>query len=153
MKKFIALMGLLLISQLGSAMSIFDAGKVYTFSEVNLKLTKDGEPIPNAKVSRKVEWKKEKIEEAVTNGDGEVHFPAVFERSAAKFLPMEIVIAQVITVEVDGEVVKIWGNTKRDELENSELGGRSLNLTCEITDKKQLYRDFGSMLGTICKWD
>lgn len=133
-------------------MSIFDAGKVCVFSEVNLELTHNGEPASGAKVWRRISWQKEIVEEFEVGSDGELHLPAVYQTSVTKFLPMEFVVSQVFEVTYNEQKFEIWINSKRSPEENSELGGAKLNLACELTDDAELHEEFDTLLLTSCRW-
>lgn len=152
MKRIILFIVAISISSVGGAMSVFSMGKICAFSEIRAVVTKNGEPVSGLKIIREIEWKKTQTEETTTNEKGEFHFPALYVKSMSKFLPSEIVIPQALIVEIDGKESEIWINTKRDAEENSELGGEPLSLTCELTESRQIYNDFGSLLSTNCKW-
>lgn len=82
----------LIFSQKVGAMSILDIGKTCVFSEVTVRLLFNGEPVSNAKVTRQWNWNKLKADENITNDNGDVSFPAVFESSVSRLLPTELVI-------------------------------------------------------------
>jgi hypothetical protein len=137
----------------GQAMSISDVGKVCTFSSVRAKVTYNGELVKNSKVTRWTKWKDASTEVTTTTDDGVFEFPAIFEKSISKYLPIEIVITQVITIEYGGHPYKVWINTKMKPEENAELGGSPLNLECELTEEPVFYEDFGPLLETNCTWE
>jgi hypothetical protein len=64
----------LFISMQASAMSFLNPLKVCVFSKVNAQLILEGQPVANAKVTRRWHWGKEKFDEAVTDEKGYVHF-------------------------------------------------------------------------------
>lgn len=153
MKKSFILIGLLVFSGLGFGMSIFDAGKSCVFSAVNAKLTIDGTPLAGVTVHRTSDWQKEVKETTTTGDDGSFEFPALYQASASKFVPFsEFVAAQSIVVELEGEEYEIWSNAKREPKEDTELGGKPINITCELNDELRLVEDFGSLLVTNCIW-
>lgn len=151
-RKMLVLASFLMFSSVGVAMSIFDAGKAYLFSEVSGVVTHDGQIVTGAKVIRKYELNKLVEEETTTDEKGRFSFPAVRGRSISQVFPAEFVAAQKILVEHGGEEVDIWSNSKRSPEKNSELGGNALEFTCELTDERKLYREFGAILFTRCKW-
>lgn len=126
--------------------------KTCVFSKVSAQLTLNGEPLANVPVIRRWEWHKEHEDRTTTNASGYFLFPAVFELSLTRFLPMELVIGQGLYVVVDGEERQFWSNAKRHPEENSELRGRQMILLCELSNKEKVYRDFGSILSTVCTW-
>ena len=134
-------------------MSIFDFGKTCVFSEVKVRLTKNGKPLINTKVIRRWEWNKMQQDSTVTDENGYFEFPAIFEKSLSRMLPVELVIAQgLYVIEQEGEK-KIWSNSKREPEENAEFQGRSITLICELTNELEIYRDFGSRMRTLCTWE
>lgn len=153
MRYTILLVITLIFLQKVEAMSLFDAGKTCVFSEVKARLTKDGAPLKSVRVVRRWEWNNLEEDSTTTDESGYFEFPAVFEKSASRFLPIELVIAQGLYV-VDGEEEKkIWSNSKREPEENAEFNGRSINLTCEMTNEMEIYKDFGSRMRTLCSWE
>ena len=133
-------------------MSVLDAGKAWTFSEMKLQLTFNGSPAAGAKVVRTVEWHSPRTDEFVADEQGHVTLPEVRERSMTQLLPVEFVVAQDVKVYFNEQEYEIWINGKRNPDENSELGGKPLVLQCEITDELEDRRDFGTLLFTNCKW-
>ena len=131
-------------------MSISDAGKVCTFSAVKAKVTLNGEPAIGAKVTRLTEWKTKKKETTETDAKGKFTFPAAFERSITKYMPVEIVISQQIIVEYQSQLFEIWVNGKMNSEEDSEFGGVSIDLDCELTNESKTYRSNGSLVMTNC---
>ena len=134
-------------------MSLFDAGNICTFSQVNAKITFNGKPATGALVTRIAKLKETKKEETTTNSNGEFSFPAIFEKSLKKLLPVEIVISQQMLVEYQGETYEIWANGKMNPAENSELDGQLLNLNCELTDELRTHRTSSSLIMTNCVWE
>lgn len=135
----------------GGAMSIFGVGKTCVFSSVKVRLLDNGKPVSNAKVVRQWSWNELKTDEGVTDNDGYVAFPAVFESSLSRLLPIEIVIGQQLSVSINGEEKVFWTNGKRKADENSEYGGTEFIAVCEINDEEKLIEDYGSLMVTMCK--
>lgn len=134
-------------------MSLFDIGKVCVFSEVKARVTLNGEPLKNTAIIRKWEWRDLQQDKTATDEDGYFEFPAIFERSIMdRALPIELVIAQGLYVETEGEVQKFWSNSKREPQENAELGGQPINLSCELTNEMKITRQYGSIMNTLCTW-
>ena len=133
------------------AMSILGIGKVCVFSEVKLRLLHNGKPVSNTKVYRQWDWNSTKSDESVTDDDGFVSFPAVFESSVSRLLPIELVITQQLSVKIDGEEKHLWANAKREPEENVEYAGAKFDVVCELNDEEILIEDYGSLMLTICK--
>ena len=134
-------------------MSLFDAGKICTFSPVQAKLTLNGEPAIGAQVTRTTQWKDPVVDTAETNSEGEFSFSGNYEKSVKKFLPVEIMISQQLLVTYQGETYEIWANGKMNADENSELDGLPLNLTCELTEEMRTHRTASSLILTNCHWE
>ncbi|GAB2513139.1 DUF6795 domain-containing protein [Microbulbifer agarilyticus] len=134
-------------------MSIFDAGKAYFFSPVAGVITKDNKPLSNAKIVRRWEHKSLEQDETTTDKNGAFTLPEIRRRSAVQFIPAEFVVGQEIFVIHDGEETVVWSASKRDSGKNSELGGKELNLTCDLDNEEKIYRDFGPALFTKCTWE
>lgn len=133
-------------------MTVLDIGKAYTFSGMSLKLTHDGRPASHARVTRIVDWQKEKVDEFTADESGHVSLPEVTERSISQLLPVQFVVAQVVNVEFNGEQYEIWVNSKMSPDKYSELGGKPLDLECELTSEPVPIDEFDTILVTNCHW-
>ncbi|TQV66927.1 carboxypeptidase regulatory-like domain-containing protein [Exilibacterium tricleocarpae] len=134
-------------------MSIFDVGKACVFSEVSGVVTYRGEPVPGATVRRIAKWQKEKQDSTTTDADGRFHFEPMYQRSAVKLIPAEFVAHQRLLIEHQGEEVLLWFTTKRSTEENSELNGKPLKFTCELTNEPRFDRNYRASIKTLCTWD
>lgn len=135
------------------SMSIFGVGKTCVFSAVKVRVTKNGSPLKNIQIIRRWEWNKLEEEKTTTDDNGVFEFPAVFESSVSRLLPMELVIAQGLYIVQNGEEKKIWSNSKREAEENAEFDGKPFVLNCELTNEMKIYRDYGSIMRTLCTWE
>lgn len=93
---------LFLVVSLG-AITIYWVGRTCVFSAVKAQLILNGKPVLHTKVIRRWEWNSQKSDESITDEQGFVTFPAVFEFSISRFLPIELVIAQGVYIVRDGE--------------------------------------------------
>ena len=143
---------ILMSIQKAQAMSILDAGKVCVFSQIEGRLTRDGEALHNTTVIRRWEWNSMKEDSTITDENGYFEFPSVYERSISRFMPVELVIGQGLYVVESGGETQIWSNSKREPEENAELDGRPLKLVCEMTNEMALHEEFSSLLLTLCVW-
>ena len=134
-----------------NGMSLFEIGKTCVFSDVQLKLLKDGKPLSNVKVTRQWDWNKRGSDHAMTSDDGSIHFPAVFASSVSRLLPTELVIGQQLSIEIDGKEQVIWTNAKREPDVNSEYGGKPFNVVCDLKGEEVLIEDYGSLMVAVCK--
>ncbi|WP_347331535.1 DUF6795 domain-containing protein [Marinimicrobium locisalis] len=152
MNKLTVIIILSFLSQEMFAMSFFNPGKTCVFSAVKAYVTYNGEPVKNATIIRRWEWKEEREERTQTDEHGYFEFPAAYESSVSRMLPIEIVIGQELFVVVDGTEKKIWAHAKRSADENSELKGREMKLSCELNEPMKTYGDYG-LLQTLCSWE
>jgi hypothetical protein len=144
---------LLVVSSSGVAMSIFDVGKMCTFSKISGVILNNGEPVVGATIFREARYEKTFSDQTVTDNNGHFEMPALYVRSVAKFLPQEFVVWQSIKVDFNGSEYDIWGATKMSKEENSESRGKPLIVTCELSDEKRIIRIAGVSFITKCKWD
>jgi hypothetical protein len=135
------------------AMPVLQAGEACVFSEVTGVVLLDGKPAAGATVRRHFEYRDKRSDETMTNDEGRFALPALHERSLARLLPAEFVVAQAIIVEYQGQQYRIWSNTKRRPEPDSELGDRPLRLRCELSAPLTVHRQFGSILRTSCVWE
>lgn len=150
-KRIILSFALLLVVSTGVA-GMLGIGKTCVFSSVKARLLVDGKPVANKKVIRKWNWNNPESDESMTDDNGYVSFPSVFESSVSRLLPIEISISQSLSVEVNGEVKDFWISSKREAEENSEYGGSNIDITCELTGEETLIKDYGiSKILTVCQ--
>ena len=133
------------------AADMLGIGKTCVFSAVKARITKNGKPLKNIPVLRRWEWNKKREDKTLTDKDGIFTFPAVFEHSVSRLLPIELVVSQGIYAVIDNKEVRLWTNSKRNPEENSEYGGKKIDLSCEITEEAKLIEDYGSLMVTMCK--
>lgn len=131
-------------------MSPFNPLKTCVFSSVKARLTMNGEPLKGATVIRRWEWQGMGEDRATTDTDGWFSFPAAYESSVTRLMPMELVIGQSLEVLVDGKPQSIWSFAKRKPEENAELKGRPIVMRCELTDSSKARRESGAILSTLC---
>jgi hypothetical protein len=111
--------------------------KYVLFSPVTGKIVIAGKPVAGAAVTR---WykggfsSKEGSETVKTDASGAFSFPEVtFSSIMAGILPHEAVVAQKMTVTIDGKETIIYYTTKRNYDTNGEFGGKVLNFTFDPT--------------------
>lgn len=151
--RYFSLLIFLLISVGATAMSFFNPLRTCVFSEVNARLMLNGEPVIGAKVVRKWNWHKERSDESVTDANGYVNLPAVYESSITRLLPIELVIGQQLSVFIDGKETIFWANGKREPEANAEYGGSLFRIACELTNEEMLIEGYGSLMLTMCTLD
>lgn len=131
-------------------MPVFKALKTWTFSEFELTVLLDGEPLADAKLTRTVEWLDKRKDVYRTDSAGLAILPAVGEFSLRFLLPIEFLSFQLITVESNGEEVEIWSYAKRNTGYNSENAGEPIRVTCELNSEAVSGRLAGALITTRC---
>ncbi len=144
----VLVIGLAWVATQGTAMA-----KMVIFSPVSGRVLLDGKPVAGAVVERKFKWgwKDETgTDSATTDATGGFALPLI-ERSSllGSFLPHEVVIDQIMTIQHGGKSYKAWALFKRDYDLNSELEGKPIKVTCRL-EKPPARR--GSVFG-ICEVD
>lgn len=75
-------------------MSFLNADEVCLFSSISAVITLNGEPVPNATLTRTLQLSEEKSDQTTTNDSGFFELPPIVERTVTKFLPQEIAVKQ-----------------------------------------------------------
>ncbi len=139
---FFGVLGMILIG--GKSMAF---GKVNLSSQVNGVLFQNGEPVPNATVTRSInwEWGNEQFNEVTTTNDqGHFSFPAKTASSfTAKIFPHEPVIEQKIVFTIGDSEYEGWTYAKHNYDELGELQGKPLNFICEINNEPEYRKTYG----------
>ncbi|WP_152558676.1 carboxypeptidase-like regulatory domain-containing protein [Endozoicomonas numazuensis] len=134
-------------------MSIFDVGKMCTFSKISGVILNNGEPVTHAQVIRETDYEKKFTDQTTTDENGYFEMPALFVRSIAKYLPQEFVVGQLIKVVIGDREEQIWSGVKRTIDENAESRGKPLVVSCDLANEKQSFRVDGSLFTGKCQWD
>ena len=139
----------------GVSMSFLSESKeVVLFSPMEGILTLEGKPLAGVKIELKLKWYDGKENENFfTESDekGFFNFPAVNKTLKIGF--SQLVISQEITVKHKEEETIIWYMSKFNQTEYSELGGKPVNLRCELSSDELITRDYNTPLITRCVWD
>ncbi len=134
-------------------MGLTNIGKLCIFSAISGVITLNGQPVANAKVIRTASKERDHQDETTTDENGHFAFPPMYERSIAKYLPMEFVASQEIMVEYKNKSYKLWSGVKWKPEENAESRGKPLVVQCQLEiDDKYISVD-GSKFFTLCTWD
>ena len=140
----------------GASMSLFSKSKeIVLASPMEGVLTYEGKPAPGVKIVRKLRWYdgEESAEDfVVTNQKGHFTLPNVTKALKVSGL-VQLVVSQEIAALYQGEEILIWAMGKSSRIEYGELGGKPVNLRCELTNEKVITRDYNTPLMTRCTWD
>jgi Domain of unknown function (DUF6795) len=153
MNKLCLIFCLILFSSGVVAMSILDAGKVYTFSKMTGLIIKDGKPVKDALIRRTVDFQSKREDGTKTDENGRFELPLISERTVTKFLPQEFVVGQLVFVEYQGVEYKVWEGVKRSKEENSEAQGKALDVVCNLDAEEESTRFDRHYFISRCKWD
>ncbi len=150
--RLILLSGLLLLFG-GTAVGLTDIGKLCIFSGISGVITLNGQPVAHAKVIRTASKERKHQDETTTDEKGYFSFPPMYERSIAKFLPMEFVASQEIEVEYKGKTYRLWSGVKRKPEENTESRGKPLIVQCDLNNERYLKEVNSTPIISMCTWD
>lgn len=135
-------------------MSIFFGKEVVLFSPLEGRFTFGGQPAHNAEIVRVVKWKDDTGETEAYSADQQGHFSLPLKKTKVRTSPFsELVITQSVFVRYAGKEIQIWGRTKRGAELYGELGGKPINLRCELADEVEHLQMQEGLFGTLCKWD
>lgn len=140
----------------GVSMSLFTKPEeeVVLFSEMEGHIIFNGQPVKNAKIERRVNWKDEvgDTDYFNTNDEGYFYLPEIkLNLKLNKF--SQFVVGQEVKVIYDGEEHFIWVMGKMSKSKYGELGGAPVNLRCDLKDESVRVEVDNGLLGTSCKWD
>ena len=138
--------------------SMFSSKKVYVItSEKSGVLLKDGEPLPNAKIIRVLNWSSNEVgvrEEFTTDQKG-VFVLATHEEELELSMLNQFVSKTRLYLEREEDANLFWYNSKMDPELHSETGGKTEDLICDITTEEVPAYVGGSGIATImtkCRW-
>jgi len=137
----------------GTAVGLTDVGKVCIFSAISGVITLNGQPVAHAKLIRTGSKERKHQDETTTDESGHFSFPPMYERSIAKYLPMEFVAEQQIMVNYKGLSYKLWSGVKRKSDENTESRGKPLVVTCSRNNEEGYISVADSKFFTLCSLD
>ena len=128
--------------------------KIILFSPLQGKLTYKSDPVAGAKIIRKVSWNKKIVETDIFYGleNGEFNLPLKEIITRVPGLT-QFVVHQTIHVYFNNQEFPVWSCGKLGKDVNAELGGKPINLMCELTDEIIRAEATNGILVTSFKWD
>ena len=128
--------------------------KVVLFSPMKGVITYKNKAASGAKIERHISWKDQtgETDTTVTNDNGEFDLSLLVETAKLSKIS-QFVVSQELSVHYHGEKFIIWTMGKSSKDIYGELGGKPVNLTCELTDEELPHRFDDALLMTVCKWD
>lgn len=124
------------------------------FSPLEGQLLYRGQPASGAVLSRWVAWKDRKGEIDTFEADEQGYFSIPKKTVRYRDNPLvQISIGQSVRVQYKGEEVEIWSAGKSSIHLYGELGGRPIELTCELTRTEMDHHLDFALVGTLCQWN
>lgn len=124
------------------------------FSPLEGQITLEGKPASGAKIKLWLAWKDKEGETYNYTTDNNGFFKIPKQTAIYTEDPLaQLVISQEITIEHEGQSYETWVMSKMEPAEFTELGGKPINLICELTNELVTIRGIRSLGGTICTWD
>ena len=147
---------LAIFSQEGSSMSLFSKSmEVILSSPMEGVLTFEGKPATSVKIERRLRWydgEESTTDFVITDKNGYFNLPIVKKVLKVSGY-VQFVVSQEIAAIYEDEETIIWVMGKSSKIEYGELGGKPVNLQCELTGEKLITRDYNTPMMTRCKWD
>lgn len=130
--------------------------KVCIASGISGVILRNGQPVTNLIVRRKLSWKSEKwdeIEEIETDTNGKFSFSTRWEKIRLRLMTQPAFIIEIDVLDESLEEPIIFSTTKLGIEEYSEFDGIPNNLKCELTDEIRKVDTKYGFIGTNCYWD
>ena len=118
-------------------------------------LMKDGKPLANAKITRKLKWIGNEngiSEEFTTDSQGVFSLP-IHEETLAIGMLTQFVSSVHITTSINNKSHDIWYNNKFDNAAYTETNGPAINLICDLNAEEVIVRNGLANTMTICRWE
>ena len=141
----------------------FKKQDVFLSSEVNGIVTENGKPVANIEIKRSLMYidGKDHVDTAITDNEGNFHFPQKSIRSSIPSKPFsEDRVSQQITIDREGSLIPLWIATPRDYKEVPEFTQKLEFLNCELTNKRVRFEfknnhneHLNHIASSICRWD
>ena len=147
----------LLFSQPGksirSAVAYVASGEeLVVFSPLQGKITYQGKPASGAKVLLETRWGSRASGRIEVEADENGHFSLPAVKDKARFiLPVQFVAHQGIYVNYHGSHL-IWSAGKLGKGLFDELGGRPVDVVCELLDPIERVDEAPELVATSCRW-
>ncbi len=117
-------------------------------------LMKDGKPLPNAKIIRKLRWNGNDegfVSEFYTDDEGFFSLP-IHEESLALGILNQFVAKTELQIDHDGSNHEIWYSSKLSPEIHAETDGALEQLTCDIHNEELAVPMGPTAILTKCRW-
>ncbi len=140
----------------GASMSLFSTSKeVVLCSPMEGLLTFEGKPVSGVKIERRLKWydgDESADDFVVTDNNGRFNLPIVKQELKVSGYVQFVVSQEIVALYRDEEIL-IWAMGKSSKIEYGELGGKPVDLRCELSSDKIITRDYNTPMMTRCTWD
>lgn len=146
---------ILLLSVKGVAMTFYSGARqdIVLFSPMRGVLTYQGSPAVGAKITRHIIWQHDYSQnDIVYSGQNGSFYLGLLQTTISLPPFTQLVVSQQLEVEHAGRHFVIWSLGKLDKELYGELGGKPVQLRCELTDPLVRVEVPSGGLGTSCKW-
>jgi hypothetical protein len=154
--RYFSLFIMLIYSLQGVAMTLIFGGEkieAVLFSPLEGQVTFNGKPAAGAKLKLWLAWKDQAGGTEVFYADQNGYFSIPKKVVQYRQNPLaQISIGQTVTAEYQGRDYLIWKGGKSSTHLYGELGGKPIQVTCELTeDEMQPFLEH-ALVETICQW-
>lgn len=141
----------------------FKKQDVFLSSGVSGVVTENGKPVTNLEIKRSLMYidGKDHVDTAITDNEGNFHFPQKSIYSSIPSKPFsEDRVSQQITIDHKGSLLPLWIATQRGYYEIPEFTKKLNFLNCELINKrvsfefKNNHNEYlNHQASSICRWD
>lgn len=126
---------------------------IVLFSPMRGVLTYEGKPASKARITRHIVWQHDRKQADVVHAGSNGSFYLELMQATMVVPPFtQLVVSQQLEVEYAGHQFVIWSLGKLNKELYGELGGKPVQLECELTDPLVRVEVPSGGLGTSCKW-
>lgn len=120
-------------------------------------ILRNGEPIPNLTVRRKLSWKTDEwdnITEVITDKNGAFSFESYWQKVRLKLMTQPVFHARIVVIDkLSGEEEIIFNTAKLGLEEFEEFEGVPTNFRCELSEERRKVDTKYGFIGTNCYWE
>lgn len=120
-------------------------------------ILRNGEPVPNLIIRRKLSWKNEhwdNITDVVTDKNGAFSFETFWKKIRLKLMTQPVFHTRIEVLNIgSGEGTIIFNTAKLGLDEFEEFGGIPTDFRCELTEDRRKVDTKQGFIGTNCYWE
>lgn len=129
--------------------------EVVLASSMEGMISHKGQPASGITLTRRLSWysgEHHREDSVVTSDEGHFVFPIVTETVKTSGLVHFSITQEIMAIHDDKEII-LWTAAKHSKTEYGELGGKPVNLRCELTDDEERFDLCGTSILTRFRWD